>query len=52
LTESGTGSPSEFVGEAGVTVGVQLPDAAGITGAPDMGATANGAPEEELYVAP
>src|SRR4029077_6412535 len=50
--EAGTGSPSEFVGEAGLLVGVQLADAAGITGAPDIGAAANGVPVELLNVAP
>src|SRR5436189_1945549 len=43
-TESGTGSPSEFVGGDGLRVGMQLADDVAIAGAPGMGAAANGMP--------
>src|SRR2546429_5418734 len=51
-TESGTGSPSELVGEDGLRVGVQLADDVAIAGAPGMGATANGMPVAASSVAP
>src|SRR5690349_12940868 len=52
FTESGTGSPSELVTGDGVRVGVQLADVAGITGAPGIGATANGMPVATSSVTP
>src|SRR5437667_1686755 len=51
-TESGTGSPSEFVTGDGVRVGVQVADDGAIAGAPGIGATANGMPVASSSVAP
>ena len=50
-TESGTGSPSEFVTGDGVRVGVQLTDDGAIAGAPGIGARANGMPVAASSVA-
>src|SRR5213076_1656745 len=51
-TESGTGSPSEFVGGDGLRVGVQPAVGMAIAGAPGIGAAANGMPVAASSVAP